>query len=153
VRNYESEAGARFDVLIDDLRFGIPFVCLTIACYRESHHDPLYLWVAAASFLWYTVAAVAHNRFLRRTGYVSIQAMGVDFLKTQEGTGWLKVFRKIQPFTKGDIRTFYIASLALLGQKPLLFWLLVVYAWPLGGSYFFTIRKFRLPSQAVQQPV
>ncbi len=152
IRSYESEAGARFDMLIDDLRFGIPFVCLTIACYRESHYDSLYLFVAVASFLWYTAAVIAHNRFLRRVGYVSIQTMGVDFLKTQEGTGWLKVFRKIQPFTKGDIRTFYIASLALLGYKPFLFWLLVVYAWPLGGSYFFTIKKFRLPSQAVQLP-
>ena len=39
IRNYESEAGARFDMLIDDLRFALPFVFLTIACYRESHRD------------------------------------------------------------------------------------------------------------------
>jgi hypothetical protein len=72
--------------------------------------------------------------------------MGVDFLKAQEGTGWLKVFRKFQPFTKGDIRTFYIFLLAFLGRRNVLFWMLVAYAWPLGGSYFFTIRKFQLPS-------
>lgn len=150
VRNYESESGARFDMLIDDLRFGIPFVFLTIACYHESHQDASYLLIAAATFAWYATAVIFHNRFLRRAGYVSIQAMGVDFLKTQEGTGWLKVFRRFQPFTKGDIRTFYITLLAFLGQKPILFWMLVAYAWPLGGSYFFTIWKFRLPSPASQ---
>lgn len=147
VRNYESDSGARFDMLIDDLRFGIPFVFLTIACYWESQQDPFYFFVAVVTFVWYVTAVIFHNRFLRRAGYVSIQAMGVDFLKTQEGTGWLKVFRKLQPFTKGDIRTFYIFLLAFLGHKSVLFWMLVAYAWPLGGSYFFTIRKFRLSSQ------
>lgn len=146
VRNYESKSGARFDMLIDDLRFGIPFVFLTIACYWESQQNPFYLSVAAATIVWYVTAVIFHNRFLRRAGYVSIQAMGVDFLQTQEGAGWLKVFRKFQPFTKGDIRTFYIFLLAFLGRKNVLFWMLVAYAWPLGGSYFFTIMKFRLPS-------
>ena len=69
---YESEAGARFDVLIDDLRFALPFVFLTIACYRESHRN-LYLVVAVATAAWYGTAVVYHNRFLRRAGYVSIQ--------------------------------------------------------------------------------
>ena len=80
IRNYESEAGARFDMLIDDLRFALPFVFLTIACYRESHRD-LYLVVAVATAAWYSTAVVYHNRFLRRAGYVSIQTMGVDFFK------------------------------------------------------------------------
>jgi phosphatidylglycerophosphate synthase len=145
IRNYESEAGARFDVLIDDLRFALPFVFLTIACYRESHRD-LYLVVALATAAWYSTAVVYHNRFLRRAGYVSIQAMGVDFLKTQAETRWFAVFRRIQPFTKGDIRTFYIFLASFLGNKSVLFWMLVAYAWPLGASYFFTILKFRKPS-------
>jgi hypothetical protein len=81
---------------------------------------------------------------------VSIQAMGVDFLRTQESTTWFKVFRRIQPFTKGDIRTFYIFLLAFLGHKAVLFWMLVAYAWPLGVSYFFTVRKFQLPYERVQ---
>jgi len=149
VRNYESETGARFDMVIDDLRFGVPFVFLTIACYHESHRDLTYVVVAAATFAWYFPAAVFHTRFLRQAGYMSIQAMGVDFLKTQEGT-WLKIFRRIQPFTKGDIRTFYIFLLAFLGRKNVLFWTLVTYAWPLGASYFFTIKKFRLSSEKVQ---
>jgi phosphatidylglycerophosphate synthase len=142
IRNYESEAGARFDMLIDDLRFALPFVFLTIACYRESHRD-LYLFVALATAAWYGTAVVCHNRFLRRSGYVSIQTMGVDFLKTQAETRWFAVFRRIQPFTKGDIRTFYIFVATFLGSKSVLFWMLVAYAWPLGASYFFTIVKFR----------
>jgi phosphatidylglycerophosphate synthase len=145
IRNYESEAGARFDMLIDDLRFALPFVFLTIACYRESHRD-LYLVVALATAAWYSTAVVYHNRFLRRAGYVSIQTMGVDFLKTQAETRWFAVFRRIQPFTKGDIRTFYIFMASFLGSKSVLFWMLVAYAWPLGASYFFTILKFRQPS-------
>jgi hypothetical protein len=72
--------------------------------------------------------------------------MGVDFLKTQAETRWFAVFRRIQPFTKGDIRTFYIFLATFLGNKSVLFWMLVAYAWPLGASYFFTIVKFRQPS-------
>lgn len=145
IRNYESEAGARFDMLIDDLRFALPFVFLTIACYRESHRDLGYLVVALATAAWYGSAVVYHSRFLRRAGYVSIQAMGVDFLKTQAETRWFAVFRRIQPFTKGDIRTFYIFLASFLGNKSVLFWMLVAYAWPLGASYFFTVLKFRHP--------
>src|SRR5262245_13164753 len=145
IRNYESEAGARFDMLIDDLRFALPFVFLTIACYRESHRDLNYLVVALATAAWYGSAVVYHARFLRRAGYVSIQAMGVDFLRTQAETRWFAVFRKIQPFTKGDIRTFYIFLASFFGNKSVLFWMLVAYAWPLGASYFFTVLKFRQP--------
>ena len=143
IRNYESEAGARFDMLIDDLRFALPFVFLTIACYRESHRDLTYLVAAVATAAWYSTAVFYQNRFLRRAGYVSVQTMGVDFLKTQAQTGWFSVFRRIQPFTKGDIRTFYIFLATFLGNKSVLFWMLVAYAWPLGASYFFTVVKFR----------
>jgi phosphatidylglycerophosphate synthase len=145
IRNYESAAGARFDMLIDDLRFALPFVFLTIACYRESHRDLDYLVVALLTAAWYGTAVVYHTRFLRRAGYASIQSMGVDFLKTQAETRWFAMFRRIQPFTKGDIRTFYIFLASFLGNKSVLFWMLVAYAWPLGASYFFTILKFRHP--------
>jgi len=146
IRNYESEAGARFDMLIDDLRFAIPFVFLTIASYRQSDRDLTYVVAALGTVMWYSTAAYYHNRFLRRAGYMSIQSMGVDFLKTQAESRWFAVFRRIQPFTKGDIRTFYIFLACFLGNKSVLFWILVVYAWPLGASYFFTILNFRHPS-------
>ena len=149
MRNYESEAGGRLDMLIDDLRFGLPFVFLTIACYLEFHLDLTYVFVAAATFAWYFTAVIFHNRFLRRAGYVSHQAMGMDFFKTREGA-WLKLYQRIQPFVKGDIRTFYIFLLTFLGHKNVLFWMLMVYAWPLGAQYFFTIKKFRLPSERAQ---
>lgn len=151
VRNYESEAGGRFDMLIDDLRFGLPFIFLTLAQYRESQQGLNYMFVAAATCAWYCTATIFHNRFLRRAGYISHQAMGVDFLKTQESI-WLKFYQKIQPFIKGDIRTFYIFLLTFLGHKDVLFWMLVAYAWPLGAQYFFTIKKFRLPSERVWTP-
>lgn len=151
VRNYESEAGGRFDMLIDDLRFGLPFIFLTTALYRESQQGLNYIVVAAATFTWYFTAAVFHNRFLRRAGYVSHQAMGVDFLKTQESAA-LRLFQRIQPFVKGDVRTFYIFVLTFLGHKNILFWMLVAYAWPLGAQYFFTIKKFQLPSEKVWTP-
>ncbi|MBI3796476.1 MAG: CDP-alcohol phosphatidyltransferase family protein [Deltaproteobacteria bacterium] len=149
VRNYESEAGGRIDMLIDDLRFGLPFVFLTVACYREFQLDLTYIVVAAATLVWYGAAAMLHTRFLHRAGYVSMQAMGEDFFKAQEGA-WVKPYRRIQPFIKGDIRTFYLFLLSFLGRKNILFWTLVVYAWPLGASYFFTIKKFRFLPQRVQ---
>jgi hypothetical protein len=78
-----------------------------------------------------------------------MQAMGEDFFKAQEGA-WVKPYRRIQPFIKGDIRTFYLFLLTFLGRKEILFWTLVTYAWPLGASYLFTIKKFRLLPQRVQ---
>jgi len=39
--------------------------------------------------------------------------------------------------------------LTFLGSKPVLFWTLVVYAWLVGGSYFFTIMKFHSPNPSV----
>lgn len=149
VRNYESEAGGRVDMLIDDLRFGLPFVFLTVACYREFQLDSTYIFVAAATLAWYGAAAILQTRFLHRAGYVSMQAMGEDFFKAQAGA-WVKPYRRIQPFIKGDIRTFYLFLLTFLGRKNILFWTLVVYAWPLGASYFFTIKKFRLLPQRVE---
>jgi phosphatidylglycerophosphate synthase len=148
VRNYESEAGGRFDMLVDDLRFGLPFVFLTIALHRESQQGLDYVFVAAGTAAWYCTAAVLHNRFLRRAGYVSHQAMGVDFLKTQKGA-WLTLYQRLQPFLKGDIRTFYIFVFTFLGRKNILFWMLVAYAWPLGAQYLFTIKKFQLPSERI----
>jgi phosphatidylglycerophosphate synthase len=149
IRNYESDAGARFDMLIDDLRFALPFVFLTIACYRESHRDFNYVVAAVGTAVWYSTAVFYHNRFLRRAGYLSIQTMGVDFLKTQTQTRWFSLYRRIQPFTKGDIRTFYIFLATFLGNKSVLFWMVVVYAWLLGASYFFTVVKFRRPAASV----
>ncbi|HJY85163.1 MAG TPA: ELM1/GtrOC1 family putative glycosyltransferase, partial [Candidatus Binatia bacterium] len=149
VRNYESEAGGQLDTLIDDLRFGLPFAFLTVACYREFPPGLTYVVVAAATLAWYGTAATLHTRFLHRAGYVSMQAMGEDFFKAQAGA-WVKPYRGIQPFIKGDIRTFYLFLLTFLGRKNVLFWTLVVYAWPLGVSYLFTIKKFRLPSENVQ---
>ncbi len=151
IRNYESEAGGRFDMLIDDLRFGLPFVFLTISQYHKYPQQLNYGVVAVATSAWYCTAAVFHNRFLRRAGYVSHQAMGVDFLKTQEGA-WLKFYRRIQPFIKGDIRTFYIFLATFLGREEVLFWMLVAYAWPLGAQYVFTIKKFRLAPERVWAP-
>src|SRR5574337_1076568 len=148
IRNYESDAGGRFDMLIDDLRFGLPFVFLTIAQYRAYPQALNYSLVAAATSVWYCTATVLHNRFLRRAGYVSHQAMGVDFLKTQKSF-FIKVYQRIQPAIKGDIRTLYIFLLTFLGREEVLFWTLVAYAWPLGAQYFFTIKKFRLASERV----
>jgi len=148
IRNYESDAGGRFDMLIDDLRFALPFIFLTITCYREYSFHTSYLFVAAATVLWYGTAVIFHSRFLRRTGYVSIQTMGQDFFKGQEGA-WVKPYRRIQPFLKGDMRTFYLFLLTFLGSKHVLFWTLVVYAWLVGASYFFTIMKFRQPATRV----
>lgn len=146
IRNYESEAGGRFDRLIDDLRFSLPLGVLTVACYLEYQYDTTYLIAGIVTFVYSSTATFLHNRFLRRTGYVSIQTMGKDFLKTHD-SGILKLFRKVQPFVKGDIRTFYVFGAAFFGNKDVIFWMLVSYAWLLGITYFFTIKNFRPVSE------
>ena len=148
IRNYESDAGGRFDMLIDDLRFALPFLFLSVACIREYASPRSYLFAAVVTALWYGTAVVRHSQFLRRSGYVSIQTMGQEFFKHQQGA-WVKPYRRIQPFVKGDMRTFYLFLLTFLGMKHVLFWTLVVYAWLVGGSYFFTIMKFRSPNTSV----
>jgi phosphatidylglycerophosphate synthase len=99
IRNYESDAGGRFDMLIDDLRFALPFLFLTVACYREYASPLSYLLAAMVTTLWYGTAVVRHSQFLRRSGYVSIQTMGQDFFKNRQGA-WVKSIDAFNPLSK-----------------------------------------------------
>ena len=100
IRNYESDAGGRFDMLIDDLRFALPFLFLSVACIREYASPRSYLFAAVVTALWYGTAVVRHSQFLRRSGYVSIQTMGQEFFKHQQGAS-VNPIDASNPFSKG----------------------------------------------------
>jgi phosphatidylglycerophosphate synthase len=144
LRNYESPAGGRFDMLIDDLRFAIPLTVLGIVCYLENPVTYLYPLALIAILLWYIPAAMYQQIFMYRAGYVSIQAMGVDYFKAHEKeipkTSWKHKFR---PFLKGDIRTFYVFLLAFTGYKPAIFWVLCFYELIVGIGNYLTVKGMR----------
>jgi len=93
-------------MLIDDLRFALPFGIFDhrVLSRIASRSDLPCRRVATAA--WYSTAVFYQNRFLRRAGYVSIQSMGVDFLKTQAETRWLAVFRRISRLRKATFVRF-----------------------------------------------
>ncbi len=144
LRNYESPAGGRFDMLIDDLRFAIPLAVLGVVCYLENPVSYLYPMALTAIMLWYIPAALYQQIFMYRHGYVSIQAMGVDYFKAHEKEipreGWQ---HKIRPFLKGDIRTFYVFLLSFTGYKPAVFWVLFTYELVVGITYYLTVKGMR----------
>ncbi len=144
MRNYESPAGARFDMLIDDLRFGIPLIALAYIVYAEQGGNLLYPAALAATLLWYLPAALYQQYYMRKAGYVSIQALGVDLLKSLEHEvapdGFFNRYRFL---LKGDIRTFYIFLLSLTGYKPVIFWVLAIYEWMVGLTNVITVQKMK----------
>ncbi len=144
MRNYESASGARFDMLIDDLRFAIPLAVLGYVCWVESSNNRVYPAALAATLIWYIPAALYQQYYMRKAGYVSIQALGVDLLKSLENEvspdGFFNRFRFLM---KGDIRTFYVFLLSFTGYKPVIFWVLVIYEWMVGLTNIITVRKMK----------
>ncbi len=144
IRNYESAAGARFDMLIDDLRFALPLLVLGVVCYLENPVTFLYPVALAAIMLWYVPTAMYQQIFMYRSGYVSVQALGIDLFKAHEKEipkdGWQ---HKIRPVLKGDIRTFYVFLLCFAGSKPAVFWLLFLYELGVGIANYVTVRGMR----------
>jgi phosphatidylglycerophosphate synthase len=125
IRNYESEDGAKYDVLIDDLRFLIPFAAVTARAWLL-HQELSYLLVFGATMAVFLILTSLEIRFMRRKGYLSRQVMGVDYTKSLEsGSAWARFFRRFRPFFKGDARTFMISVLSLSLNTLLIFWLFV----------------------------
>lgn len=125
IRNYESEDGAKYDVLIDDLRFLIPFAAVTARAWLL-HHELIHIFVFGATLAIFLILTSLEIRFMRRKGYLSRQVMGVDYTKSLEsGSAWARFFRRFRPFFKGDARTFMISVLSFSFHTLLIFWLFV----------------------------
>ena len=143
IRNHESEAGGRFDMIIDDMRFGLPFIFLGGALYYQTQ-DPLYLIVFALAFSWFIALTLFEQDFMRKAGYSSRQVMYVDYLKLQGEMSQTSSFlKKYTPIIKGDIRTFYVSLLAVFGLKEWVFWVLLAYLTLVPVTSFVGILKFK----------
>ncbi|MBX7150841.1 CDP-alcohol phosphatidyltransferase family protein [bacterium] len=145
IRNYESEGGAKFDVLVDDLRFGIPFIVLTFECYIESGFNfifPVTAFLCIGGFLAIAFKELAN---MRKAGYQSRQFLAADIFRMMgQETASTKLAQKIRPFFKGDIRTFYISIIALFGVKTLVFWVLggnIIFMGVMGLASIIQIKK------------
>ncbi len=141
IRNYETEAGGQFDMVVDDLRFALPMIALAIACYWEGGGHWIYLVVLGITLVVSLSITLIEQKAMRKLGYVSRQKLNVDYIKLKgEIRGISRVLKDMQPIFKGDIRTFYIFCLSFLGEKPILFWVLVFYhAFVSGLALFGTI--------------
>jgi len=142
IRNYESESGAKYDVLIDDLRFGLPFIFLTGLFYYQSQ-NLIYLIVLVLLLAWLIGLTLYEQYYMRRAGYLSRQVLYADYLKLQ-GVESRKTtaMKKYIPFIKGDVRTFYVFLFALFGLREFVFWLLLVYMAFVPVVYSFGARKY-----------
>lgn len=143
IRNHESEAGGRFDMIIDDMRFGLPFLFLGGVLYHQTQNS-LYLIACSIAFAWFIVLILYEQHFMRKAGYTSRQVMYVDYLKLSgEQSRKTTFLKKYTPIVKGDIRTFYVFLLALFGLKEFVFWVLLTYLSLIPISSFIGILKFK----------
>lgn len=143
IRNHESEAGGRFDMIIDDMRFGLPFIFLAAALYFQTQ-ETLYLAAFSLAFIWFIALTLYEQDFMRKAGYTSRQVMYVDYLKLQgEKSQRTSIMKKYVPLIKGDIRTFYVSLLALFGLKVWVFWVLLIYLTLVPVTSFVGILRFK----------
>ncbi len=143
IRNHESESGGRFDMIIDDMRFGLPFIILGAVLYLESQ-DSLYLFSFGAAFVWFLALTLYEQNFMRKAGYVSRQVMYVDYMKMiGEDSQTTSALKKYAPIAKGDIRTFYVFLLSLFGLKEIVFWVLLAYLTLVPISSFVGVLRFK----------
>lgn len=139
IRNYESEAGARFDMFVDDVRFYLPFFILAYVL-TFLHGLPLYGWAWLAAVAWGLGMTVAQQIWMRRFGYVSLQMMNRDYIDSLDPAK-AKSMDKWQPILKGDIRTFYVTVMSFFGSKEIIFWMLCSYVVVFGIVCLIGIRR------------
>lgn len=144
IRNYESDAGADFDVLIDDLRFFLPLGMLGAVCFVERQSDVTSLLAAALALVWSFVPAFREVRLMHAFGYRSRQVMARDIVgEFEPARGSTKWFHFFRPFFKGDVRTFYVFLSCLSGNKVIALWVMVLNAIVMGILSLATIWQLK----------
>lgn len=144
MRNYESDAGADFDVLIDDLRFFLPLGMLGAVCFVERPYDITSLFAASLALVWSFVPAFREVRMMHAYGYKSRQVMARDIVKGFEpAKGSTKWFHFFRPFFKGDVRTFYVFLSCLSGNKVVALWVMILNAIVMGILSVATILQLK----------
>jgi phosphatidylglycerophosphate synthase len=127
IRNYESEKGGRFDMIVDDLRNGLPFVFLGSFFYFQSQ-DSLYLISTIFTAIWFSTMTLAEQKLMRKAGYTSRQRLYHDYLEFKgEQSQTTTMAKKYVRFISGDIRTFYVSLVAVFGFKETAYWMLCIY--------------------------
>ncbi len=144
IRNHESEGGAKYDVLVDDLRFGLPFFALTWIVYAEGGRDPVILIAAGLTLLLFLAATVRELTFMRSLGYQSRQVVGADIARSLGNKSFqARFFHTFRPFFKGDARTFMVFLVSLSGNKTALFWALILNVLFMGVQAWLSIWKLK----------
>ncbi|KAB2877972.1 CDP-alcohol phosphatidyltransferase family protein [bacterium] len=146
IRNHESEAGGRFDMIIDDMRNVLPFTFLGGLLYYQTQ-SPLYAIAFVLTFVWFIALTLYEQDFMRKAGYTSRQVMYVDYKKLKgENSHTTSLLTKFVPIISGDIRTFYVFLLALFGLKEFVFWVLLFILAFFPVTSFVGILKFKKES-------
>ncbi|MBL7994808.1 CDP-alcohol phosphatidyltransferase family protein [bacterium] len=143
IRNHESEAGGRFDMIIDDMRNVLPFTFLGGFLYYHTQ-DPVFVISFALTIIWFTALTLYEQDFMRKAGYTSRQVMYVDYKKLKgESSHTTSLLTKFVPIISGDIRTFYVFLLALFGLKEFVYWALLFILVFFPVTSFVGILKFK----------
>ncbi len=144
MRNYESEKGARFDMITDDIGYLVQFLFLTGVCYYESSHGLLYVFAFIVSLLLVGTAVFREQLFMRRAGYLSRQVYRLDFIRQLDPQSvWTKIYLKLETYGRRDYRGVLYFILTFTGTKILIFWTFIVFVLILGGYMFYAIHTLR----------
>jgi phosphatidylglycerophosphate synthase len=124
LRMVESEAGAKLDVLTDNIVHIAIFVGLTIGCYRSSH-SASYFYLLAILLGGFGLSAMSVNRAVNLTGEQAHQWIGA-----------------VERATGRDF-AYLVAILALFGWLPAFVWTAAFGSWVFGLSLWWLTNRRR----------
>ena len=149
IRSYESNFGAQFDIVTDDLGYAVQFICLTAVCFTQSHNDPFYLIAAVMTILWILRAVMFEKEYMQQAGYQSRQVKHADFLKRlNHDSYFVKIFKNIEVYGRRDWRAVLYFLLTLTGSTMLIFWTFMIFGWILGLFVYMQIHILSKPETA-----
>ncbi len=129
LRMVESEAGAKLDVLTDNIVHIAIFIGLMVGCYRGSH-SAAYLYLLAILLGGFAVCAVAVNRALKLTG--------------DQAHRWIGAVER----ATGRDFAYLVVVLALLNWLPLFAWGAAFGSWVFAISLWWMTNRRRENAEA-----
>jgi phosphatidylglycerophosphate synthase len=124
LRMVESEAGAKLDVLTDNIVHIAIFIGLTIGCYRSSH-SPAYFYLLAILLGGFGLCAISVNRALNLTG--------------EHAHKWIGAVER----ATGRDFAYILVVLALFGWLPAFIWTAAFGSWVFALSLWWLTNRHR----------
>ncbi len=129
LRMVESEAGAKLDVLTDNIVHVAIFIGLTVGCYRSSH-SPSYFYLLAILLGGFGLCAISVNRALNLTG--------------EHAHEWIGMVERVT----GRDFAYVLVVLALFGWLPAFVWAAAFGSWGFAISLWWLTNRRRESADA-----